>query len=98
MFGLKESELKIFRSLKSPSKVQDFLDKIPINFEENGDTCMSPRIVLKKNKCHCMEGAILAALALRIQGYKPLIVDLLANDRDFDHVVAVFFCHRNQLF
>ena len=85
-----KGELKILKRLKTPAKIQDFLDKLKINFEEKGDTCLSPLMVLKKGKCHCMEGAILAALALRVQGYKPLVVDLTSNKRDFDHVIAVF--------
>ncbi|MBI2045270.1 hypothetical protein HYT23_04390 [Candidatus Pacearchaeota archaeon] len=83
-------ELKILNKFKTPAKIQNFLNGLKINFEEHGDTCMSPKMVLKKGKCHCMEGAILSALALRIQGYKPLVVDLTSNKRDFDHVVAVF--------
>lgn len=90
-FGLTKEEIKLFKSLKSPSKIQDFINKIPINFEEDGnDTCYSPRKVLKENKCHCIEGAILAALILRINGFRPLIVDLEASSHDFDHVIAVF--------
>ena len=85
-----KGELKILKKLKTPAKIQDFLDKLKINFEEKRDTCLSPVMVLKKGKCHCMEGAILAALALRVQGYKPLVVDLTSNSRDFDHVVAVY--------
>ncbi|MBS3079197.1 hypothetical protein J4218_03700 [Candidatus Pacearchaeota archaeon] len=89
-FGLTNSELKLFKSLNTPAKIQDFINKIPINFEESGDSCYSPRMVLKNNRCHCIEGAILAALILRVNGYAPLLVDLTANDKDFDHVVAVF--------
>lgn len=90
MFNLTKREEKILKSLNNPKKIQDFLNKIPANFDYNKDTCMSPRMVLKKNKCHCIEGAILAALALRLQGRKPLIVDLTASKDDFDHVIAVF--------
>jgi len=90
MLGFNEKEMKIFRKLDTPGKIQDFLDKIPINFDYRTDTCRSPREVLKKNKCHCIEGAILAAAILRIHGYKPLIVDLEANKEDYDHVLAVF--------
>lgn len=90
MFNLTSKEEKIFRELKNPAKIQDFLNKIPINFDYNKDSCMSPRMVLKKNKCHCIEGAIFAALALRFQGYKPLIVHLKASKDDYDHVIAVF--------
>jgi len=90
-FGLTKEEIKLFKSLNTPSKIQDFINKIPVNFEEAGvDTCYSPRRVLSENKCHCVEGAILAALILRVNGYPPLLVDLTANDEDFDHVLAVF--------
>jgi len=89
-----EDDFNVLKRLKTPSKIQDFLDSLKINFEERGkDTCLSPKTVLKLGKCHCMEGAILAALALRFQGYKPLVVDLTSNARDFDHVVAVFKKH-----
>jgi hypothetical protein len=90
MFNLTKKEEQLLRKLNTPKKIQDFLNKIPINFDYRKDTCMSPRQVLKKNKCHCIEGAILAALALRLQGRKPLVVDLTATDDDFDHVIAVF--------
>jgi len=90
MFGLTREEERTLRKLDTPRKVQDFLNKIPANFDYDKDTCMSPRLVLKKNKCHCIEGALFAALALRLQGKKPLIVDLTASKDDFDHVIAVF--------
>ena len=83
-------ELKILKKLNTPIKIQDFLDKMPINFEPNGDTCISPMSVLKENTCHCIEGAILAALAMRLNGWPPLRLALPANKNDDDHVVAVF--------
>ena len=62
MFGLNEKEVKILKALNTPKKIQDFLNKIPINFEEDGkDTCMSPRVVLRNGKAHCIEGALLAS-------------------------------------
>lgn len=90
MFGLGKKELKILKKLNTPKKIQNFLDTLKINFEEDGDTCLSPTIVLKKKICHCAEGAILAALALRVNGRPPLLVDLKANKNDFDHLIAVF--------
>jgi len=82
--------LKILKKLDTPKKIQDFLNQLKMNFEENGDTNFSPMLVLEKKVCHCMEGAALAALALRLHGYPPLLVDLKANKNDFDHVIAVF--------
>src|SRR5271163_3133317 len=83
-------ERKIFRSLTTPSRIQQFLDnEINYNLEPGGDTCHSPRTVLRKGVAHCMEGAMLAAVALRLLGRPPLLVDLEAV-RDSDHVLAVY--------
>jgi len=90
MFGLNKNEVNTLKKLNTPKKIQDFLNKLKINFEEKGETCMSPRMVLKTKKAHCIEGAMFAALALRIQGEKPLLVDLRTTKDDFDHVLAVF--------
>jgi len=90
MLGLNKREIKILKGLNTPGKIQDFLNRIPINFEEKGDTCMSPRMVLKNRKAHCIEGAMLAAAALRVHGEKPLVVDMTATKKDFDHVICVF--------
>ncbi|MBI2057456.1 MAG: hypothetical protein HYT63_00510 [Candidatus Yanofskybacteria bacterium] len=87
---LNSEELVIFYRLSTPKKIQDFLEKLPINFEKKGDTCMSPRRILREKKAHCMEGALFAATALWFHGQKPLLLDLKSVDHDFDHVVALF--------
>ena len=83
-------EIRLFKKLNSPAKVQDFVNSVPINFEKNGETCMSPRRVLKTKSAHCMEGAMLAAAILEFHGHKPLLLDLIAKRPDEDHVVALF--------
>ena len=88
--GLTREELMVLRRLKTPQKIQDYIDAIPQNFEPDGDSCMSVREVLRRNRAHCIEGALLAALALWVHGGSPLLVDLSANDEDDDHVIAVF--------
>ncbi len=95
MFGLDKSqlnkrELKMLLKLKTPRHIQDFLDSLPMNFEEEGETYMSPRMVLRLNRAHCIEGALLAALALWVHGEEPLLMDLRTNVRDVDHVVALY--------
>lgn len=83
-------ERKTLRRLTSPSRIQSFLDEeIGYNQEPNGATCYSPRTVLREKVAHCMEGAALAALALRHLGHPALLVDLEAV-RDSDHVLAVY--------
>jgi hypothetical protein len=81
---------KILRTLTTPARIQRFLDyEIGYNLESGVDTCYSPRTVLRQGVAHCMEGAMLAALALRRLGHPPLLVDLEAV-RDTDHVLAVY--------
>lgn len=89
MFGLDKKELLALRKLSSPIKIQDFLDSVPLNWEKKRETYMSPRRALRENKMHCLEGALVAAVALWLRGQKPLLLDLKANGDD-DHVVALY--------
>jgi hypothetical protein len=89
-FGFTPRELRVLRRLNTPVKIQDFLAELPFNDEPNGETCMSPRRVLQAGKAHCMEGAMLAAAALRMHGHRPLIVDLCSTYVDDDHEIALF--------
>jgi hypothetical protein len=92
-FGLTRSEWRTLRALKTPDRIQNFLDtEIGYNKEPDGDTIRSPRRVLRDRVAHCLEGALLAAAALRAQGFPPLLLDLEAV-RDDDHVLAVFRQH-----
>jgi hypothetical protein len=84
------AERAIFRRLTNPDKIQRFLDfEIAYNKEHDGETCRSPRRVLRDRTGHCMEGALFGAAALRMLGHPPLLLDLEAV-RDDDHVLAVF--------
>jgi hypothetical protein len=79
-------ELRKLRGLKNPHGIQRFLDDMPYHL---ADTAWSPRRVLSENTSHCFEGALLAAAALRANGYPPLIFDLEA-EQDTDHVIAIY--------
>jgi hypothetical protein len=88
--GFTPGELRVLQRLKSPEKIQRFLDvDLTYNKEQGGVTCRSPRRVLRDRTAHCMEGALMAAAALRVNGHPPLLVDLEAV-RDDDHVLAVY--------
>jgi hypothetical protein len=39
---------------------------------------------------HCFDGALFAAVTLRRLGYPPLIMDMLPNERDDDHMLAIY--------
>src|SRR5580765_4969334 len=86
-FGLTPREWSFLRRLQPASRIQKFLDGL--DYDVKGEGCRSPRRVLRERKVQCMDGALFAAAALRVQGYRPLIVDLEAVQDD-DHVIAVF--------
>jgi hypothetical protein len=87
---LTPAERQLFKKLNSPSKIQDFLDALPINFELDGETYMSPRRTIVARIAHCFEGALLAAAALAYHGKKPLLMDLRTIPEDEDHVITLF--------
>ena len=90
MEGFTAKEKALIKSLNTPAKVQDFLNSLAFNFEENGETLRSPLFVLRAQKAHCFEGALLGAYILQTHGYKPLILHLKTIKGDYDHVVALF--------
>jgi hypothetical protein len=87
MFGLTPREVSFLRRLSPPWRIQRFLDACA--YDVKGTGCRSPRRVLRERRAQCMDGALFAAAALRVQGHPPLIVDLEAVQDD-DHVLAVF--------
>ena len=85
-WGLTPENLRTLRSLNTPAKIQKFIDDIPYQY---ADTAWSPQRVLRERNGHCLEGALLAAAALRVNGHPPLLMDLEAVHDD-DHALAVF--------
>jgi hypothetical protein len=63
-FGFSAENLRTLRALKTPAQIQKFLDALPYQY---GDTAWSPQRALRERKGHCLEGALLAAAALRIE-------------------------------
>lgn len=92
LLGLTPAEFAVLRRLDRPEKIQAFLYGLGQNFELGGDTCRPVRDVLRTRRAHCIEGAMLAACALWVQGEAPLLMDMRAV-RDYDHVVALFRRH-----
>jgi len=85
-FGLSPQSLRTLRALKTPMRIQKFIDELAYQY---ADTAWSPERVLRERKGHCMEGALLAAAALRVNSHPPLVMDLEAV-LDDDHVIALF--------
>ena len=92
-FNLSLREYRLLRSLSTPHRIQKYLDDLPYNKEHEGETCRSPRRVIRDETAHCFEGALFAAAALRVGGQPPLLLDL-ESVRDDDHVIAIYRDHQ----
>ena len=86
-FGLTRREAGFLSRLTPPWRIQKFLDGL--DYDVAGAACRSPRRVLRERVVQCMDGALFAAAALRLQGHRPLLLDLEAVFDD-DHVLALF--------
>ena len=82
-------ERSVLRALRRPEEVQAFVDALPYNKEDAGETCRSPRRVLRDRTAQCFEAAVFAAAAFRFQGRPPLVL-LLAAVRDEHHLLALY--------
>ena len=84
---LTRSEQRIMVRLTSPAKIQDFLDRTSYSTE---DIYRCPLRVLRDRRAHCFDGAVFAAAALRSLGFPPLVLELVPNERDDDHLLALY--------
>jgi len=81
------SERQLLDDLTSPIEIQVFLNTIPYSSDE---FYRCPLRLLRERKAHCFDGALFAAMALRRIGHPPLILELIPNERDDDHILALF--------
>jgi len=85
--SLSQAEQRQVAELTSPNKIQLFLDEFTYSSEE---MYRCPLQVLRDGVAHCFDGALFAAAMLRQIGYPPLILDMVPNDRDDDHILALY--------
>ncbi len=80
--------ISLLVELDTPYAIQTYLDGLPYVGEELN---RSPLRVIRDQQCHCLDGGLLAALALRQLGFSARIIDLIpAPNVDDDHVLAIF--------
>lgn len=88
---LSPSEHAVFKKLKTPELIQDYLEALPQNFSfSRAETFRSPRRVLQKKSSYCFEGAVFGAASLAYHGREAWLLDLQTSNDDWDHVVALF--------
>jgi len=80
-------------ALRTPGRIQDFVNRLRWNDEADGPTARSVVGTLEHGAAHCIEAAFVAACGLSLAGMPPLLLDLSADRGDVDHVVALFRRH-----
>jgi len=88
--GLTDRERATLRKLDTPARIQAFINRIPINHENDGETVLSVRAVLRQRRAHCIEGAFVAACALWLHGESPLVMHLDCDLSDYPHVITLY--------
>jgi hypothetical protein len=79
--------------LRTPERIQDFVNSLRWNLEGAGPTARSVAVALRHGEAHCVEAAFIAACGLWLAGEPPLLMDMGAARGDVDHVVALFRRH-----
>ncbi len=77
------------RALRTPAAVQAWLNDLPYNTEDHGETLRSFRGVVRTDTAHCLEAALAAAVILEQQRYPPLVLSFESIDL-LDHVIFVY--------
>jgi hypothetical protein len=84
---LTPAELDLWKGLDSPIAIQRFLNTASYSTDH---FYRCPLRVMQERIGHCFDGALFAAAALRRIGYPPLILEIIPNAHDDDHLLAVF--------
>lgn len=83
------AEWRIIEANRTPLQVQRFLRKLKYNHEEEGESQHSFREVIKRQRAHCLEAALTAAVILEQHNYPPLLLSFESID-ELDHVIYIF--------
>ncbi len=82
-------ERDIIAACRTPRQVQRWLNALPYNYEQGGETLRSFRGVVRRGTAHCLEAALCAATILEQHGYPPLLLSFESIDQ-LDHVLFAF--------
>lgn len=82
-------ERRLIASLRTPARVQAWLNELRYNTEPEGETLRSFRGVVAHDTAHCLEAALSAAVLLEQHGHPPLVLSFESEDK-LDHVLYVY--------
>ena len=87
--ALTATERGIIARLRTPYAVQQWLNDLPYNSEQGGETLRSFRGVVRTGTAHCLEAALAAAVILEQHRYPPLVLSFESIDL-LDHVIYIY--------
>jgi hypothetical protein len=71
-----------------PIEIQAYLDTLTYGAENIN---RSPVRAMREGVAHCLDGALIAAVALRCLGYPPKVLNMFPEpETDDDHIIAIF--------
>lgn len=79
-------ERRLIARLRTPAQVQRYLNRLPYNYEKQGETLRGFRGVVRHRCAHCLEAALFAACILNCHGFPPLVISFESVDK-LDHVI-----------
>ena len=82
-------ERRLIARLRTPDDVQRYLNRLPYNTEDDGETLRCFRGVVQHGTAHCLEAALSAAVILEQHRYPPLVLSFESIDL-LDHVIFVY--------
>jgi hypothetical protein len=85
--ALSPAERKLIQGLTTPFAIQGFLDTVAYSTENR---YRSPLTVVRDRVGHCYDGGVLGAALLRRLRHPPRVLVLLPNQRDDEHMLALF--------
>src|SRR5262245_5055403 len=83
------AERRIVERLRTPLAVQRWLNSLPYNNEQHGETLRGFRGVVRHGAAHCLEAALSAAVILEQHRYPPLVLSFESIDL-LDQVIFVY--------
>ena len=83
------AERALVARLRTPAAVQAWLNALPYNSEESGETLRTFRGVVARGTAHCLEAALFAAVCLEQHGHPPVLLSFESVDR-LDHVIFIY--------
>ncbi len=84
-----QAEQRLIERLKTPQAVQKWLNALPYNTENNGDTMRGFRGVVRHRTAHCLEAVLFTATVLEQHGFPPLMLGFESIDL-LDHVLFIY--------